>query len=422
MGKLFANRKFSLIISIILAVLLWLVVSMNADDTVKQTIYDVPVQLDYNASAYQSFGLDLIDDEPVMVDVTVEGPRSVVGGLTTDDFLVYPNVNAVTTGGIKTLRLVSTTVNNTVKYSITGLSQETVMLRFDRIISQKFKLQIDTTGIDVEDGYLLNSSYATPDELTVTGPSEEINMIDRVEVELPGMKESAALTESSVTEGVIHLLNENGEEVDSTLLTVDHDQVEVNIPILRRDEMQLKVQFFNVPRGFDVNTLNCTLDHDSINVAVPTSQGTDAESYVVGYIDFSTMDYHGSMDFDVELPDDYINLDNIQTVTASFDTADYQTKLVPVSNIQAVNVPEDMKIQVETQTIYNVLLVGPSESIKLLDELEEEGVLDEYVIAQVDAGKVGIQSGEQLMSVQILLPSLSDVFASGAYKVYISVG
>lgn len=421
LGKLLDNRKFYLVFSIVMAVLYWLILSLADDSNIEQTIYDVPVQLDYNASVYQSLGLEIIGDEPVTVDVTVEGPRNAVGGLTADDFLVYPNVNSVATSGTKELRLVYSTVNTTAKYTITKLSQYTVTLRFDTMVTQKFPVQIDVSGIQVEEGYLLSASNAVPAEVSVTGPSEEIAQIAQARALLTGMNDTEKLSESKLTQGEIQLLNADGEEVDRTLLTLDTDRVEVTVPILRKAEQPLKIQFINVPQGFDVSSLNCELDHNTINVAVPTAYGTELDDYVVGYIDFSTLDYQGSYTFQVELPTDYINLDNIQNVTASFNIPDYETKLVTVSNIRVINTPVGTKLNVLTQKIYNVLLIGPPDSIELLDTLENEGVLNDYIVAQIDASKGGILSGQQTAEVQILLPSISDVFASGSYTAVIGV-
>ncbi|MEG1932917.1 MAG: hypothetical protein RR075_07380, partial [Pygmaiobacter sp.] len=60
-SRLFDNKQFNVVVSILVAVLAWLLVSLyvNTEDT--STIEDVPVKLDYSASAYQSMGLSIVD-------------------------------------------------------------------------------------------------------------------------------------------------------------------------------------------------------------------------------------------------------------------------------------------------------------------------------------------------------------------------
>ena len=52
LSRLLDSRKFYLTLSILLAVLYWLVLSMADDSDIEKTIYNVPVQMDYNASVY----------------------------------------------------------------------------------------------------------------------------------------------------------------------------------------------------------------------------------------------------------------------------------------------------------------------------------------------------------------------------------
>ena len=53
---LFENNQFNVVISIVIAVIAWLIISMYIKPQTTNTITDIPVKLDYNASAYQSMG------------------------------------------------------------------------------------------------------------------------------------------------------------------------------------------------------------------------------------------------------------------------------------------------------------------------------------------------------------------------------
>ncbi len=427
LSRLFDNKKFYLVLSVLVAVLYWLVLSMADDSDIETTIRDVPVQLDYNASVYQSFGLEIIDPQPVLVDVTVSGSRTDLDGLTADDFLIYPNVNSVTTGGNKKLRLVYGTVNSNAKYSITRLSQETIDLRFDQIITKQFAVQLDS-AVMVEDGHMLDSLVASPEQISVTGPSEEVSAIDRIWVTMPDLEYAGRLDEAVITRGEVHLLDDEGREItdENKLLELDSDRVEVNINILRRIEQPLKVQFTNVPRGFDTSTLGVTTDLETVPMAVPTSYDPtmDGEIYPL-YINFYELQTQGSYKDDYSLglsaPEGCRLMDNIQQVTVSFNTQDYVQKKVQVTDIRVTNAPEGKNVTAVTEALYNVILVGPADAIEQLNDLEDEKVLQEYIVAQMDASKISIQSGQVLVPVQIMVPSINSVFAVGSYTVLANV-
>ncbi len=423
LAKLLEDRRFYMAISLILALMYWMVLSMADDSTIEKTFYSVPVQLDYNSSVYKGFGLDIIGDERITVDVTVAGPRNQLNELTADDFLIYPNVNSVTSGGVKELRLIYTTVNATAQYSIRRLSQDTIRLRFDTIVTERFPVQIDSSSVRVADGYLLDTITASPAEVTVTGPSEDVAQIRRAVATLTAMEGAGDIWETKLTRGIVQLLDGEGQPVDRTELTLDVESVGVTIPLLQRTELALKVNFMNVPQGFNVDSLGCKLDHETIHVAVPSNFNGDLE-YVVGHIDLGAdnFDIRQLQSFALQLPSGYTNLDNVSIVTASFDTQDYVSKLVTVSDIRVINAPAGKEITALTENIYNVELIGPPETIAMLDSLEDEDMLSEYIVAQVDASSVSINRGQTTIGVEILLPSMGDVLAVGDYTVVINVG
>ena len=97
--KLFLDSKyFTMFLSFFMAVAICIVVVTFFSTEARTTIKDVPIDIDYNSS-YLSLDLEIIDQSIETVDVTVSGPRDVVGSLTKDDVIVYPNINSVKMAG-----------------------------------------------------------------------------------------------------------------------------------------------------------------------------------------------------------------------------------------------------------------------------------------------------------------------------------
>ena len=75
-GRLFDNSQFTVIISILIAVFGWLVVSLVIEPNTQDKVTGIPVDLDYNAQTLQSMGLDVVSEEETpRVSVRVEGCR-----------------------------------------------------------------------------------------------------------------------------------------------------------------------------------------------------------------------------------------------------------------------------------------------------------------------------------------------------------
>ena len=54
--KLFENSQFNVVLSIIIAVLAWLIVSMYVKPETEGTVSNIPVKLDYSAQPLQPWG------------------------------------------------------------------------------------------------------------------------------------------------------------------------------------------------------------------------------------------------------------------------------------------------------------------------------------------------------------------------------
>ncbi|MDD3429046.1 MAG: hypothetical protein PHG02_03430, partial [Oscillospiraceae bacterium] len=133
----------------------------------------------------------------------------------------------------------------------------------------------------------------------------------------------------------------------------------------------------------------------------------------LGYIDLQAFEVGEEYPFEVMLPAKFINTDNIISVTATIDAKNLSTKVVTVSDIRVINVPQNYDVSVETQKIYNVTLVGPEAE---LDELQANNV-----IAQMDANNITFAKGQQNAPVNIIVPSSNNIFASGSYTALINI-
>ncbi|MDO5602721.1 MAG: CdaR family protein, partial [Oscillospiraceae bacterium] len=235
--KLFENKKFSLVLSIIVAVLAWLVVSMSDESNTTKTIYGVPVDFTYNASTYRNAGLDIINQTEVKVDLEIRGPAKDIGRLTAKDFVVYPNVNSVVSAGTKELDLVYQTARKNVSYQVIDCSQTTVSVQFDEVVTQKFMVEPVLEEVKVKEGYIQSSAYTAPAEISITGPKTALSKIAKVQAHL--QQDLGELSESRIAPADIALYNREGIELDMTPFTIDTKTVDVTISVLKRAELKL---------------------------------------------------------------------------------------------------------------------------------------------------------------------------------------
>ena len=117
------------------------------------------------------------------VQVQADGNGTLIGKLSSSDIMVYPVYNGVQGAGKTTLRLearITNTDYTNVGIKLTVLSPQTVDVVFDTVGEKTLPVTTDTSGITIADGFTLNRIATTPTEVTLTGPTSELDKISEV--------------------------------------------------------------------------------------------------------------------------------------------------------------------------------------------------------------------------------------------------
>ena len=93
------NQRTRLALAILLSIFCWVMVTMVVQPNTTQYFSSVPVNFTYDSSKYTSQGLSIVNDPEYSVSLKVYGNGSVIGGLTRDDFVVYPDYSSVKASG-----------------------------------------------------------------------------------------------------------------------------------------------------------------------------------------------------------------------------------------------------------------------------------------------------------------------------------
>ena len=76
--KILNSRLFNMFLSLVIAVVAWVIVVTTVYPEGEQVIKSVPVNFQYNSSAYTASGLDIVSAPAMTVDIRVRGKRSYI--------------------------------------------------------------------------------------------------------------------------------------------------------------------------------------------------------------------------------------------------------------------------------------------------------------------------------------------------------
>ena len=212
MGGKLTNNLGLKILSVLFAILLWLVV-VNVDDPVKTETYrGIRVSM-LNENAITSMGkVYKIEDDSDLISVTVSAKRSVHKRLSSADFIATAEMEKdIQFGNLVAINVSCT--NRDVETENIRKSWNNVKVSIEDSATEEFNVVVKQKGTPGS-GYMVGEMVPEQRVIAVTGPASIISRIKRIEAEVD-------VTGRSADDTVIcnlTVLNSDGDPLDTTYL------------------------------------------------------------------------------------------------------------------------------------------------------------------------------------------------------------
>ncbi len=256
------------IVSLIIAILLWVVVVNITDPVIPQTIRNVPVRF-LNETLIESQGktIRVLDGTDVVSSVTVKAPRSVLQemGNTSDYFVATADFSKLSADG-SFVPIEFTTTKYSDKVESIRSNSDKLLVEIENRKTVTLPIHYTTSG-EIADGYILGKVTLGQNQIRVSGPESVIASIGKasVDVQLTGF------TEDISTLSDIVFYDEDGEVISDHELTLNMDSVRVNVEILATKRVPIYYATIGSPaEGYALTgTIDC--DPDTVVIAGTTA-------------------------------------------------------------------------------------------------------------------------------------------------------
>lgn len=232
-NKILNNFALKLL-SVVCAIVLWLVVINISDYAITVEIDDIPVT-QLNGDVLEE--LDKIYDvaKGDTVDIIVKGRRSVVSKLSASDFIATADLSSMSV--TNTVQIFVTSKDKSLADEITiTCIDNTMVLNLEEKVSLQFPVKIRQEGTPKE-GFAVGETYAAPNIITVEGPKSAVDKITDVEITVNVTNKSGNFEGS----GKIVLYDAYGEPISNDKITVSQDVVNVNVNVYPVKSVEIKV-------------------------------------------------------------------------------------------------------------------------------------------------------------------------------------
>ncbi len=397
------------IISFLLAVIVWAVVSISIYPSIDRTIVNVPVEIDLDGSYAQATSLEVTGLSDKTVTVSIQGQRGKIGELSAEDLVATVDISTVMVAKTYSLGMDVKAVSGDKSFTITSITPSTVDVTFDKIVSKEFPLEAKTEGLKLETGYTAGDPVVVPETVTATGPQNIINSITRAVVNVN--INSVLSSTHEFTSNEIILYNDNAViSNEDNVITFDRSSYQVQIPVFVRQTLPLDVNIINAPENLDLDYFRSLLKFsaEEIDIAAPNDKVKEMESLIIGNINMREVDVGSVFEFSTEnfLPAEYENLSLTDTVTVTCSSEGLTRRPIALQarNIQYINKPANFEFST-TASGLSLVFVG--------DETQLAELSSADITAQIDLIDFDKQEGEHKMAVDIVISSYNRVWCIG---------
>lgn len=383
--KLIYNDKYLIIISIILAVIIWIVTSMNLSPETSKTI-TVPVTVDFSDSAAEQLGIKCFGDDKVDVDVTISCKKYLAKDIKADDLNVSLQTNVVTSSGNYDVPIKVDTAENA-DFKVTGFYPTVYKGYFD--VEDEKTMNVDvkfSKNNFIEEGYTMGQPLLSESTVTVKGPRSYVSQVASVSAIINVENKLKTTTSMDL---LATAFDSNGSKVNYVSVETGGENLTVTIPVLKEMELDVAVNFAGKPSRININDFNVSYSVSRVNAGV--LEDANITKATIGSIDFSKLRAgENKFTFNVESLDGFVILDNIKEIEVTVNVpSDYTAKKVSVNsdNIKIINVPEGYDASVVGISAGEVTAVGRENILEGITSANVSLVVD---LSGMDADKINV--------------------------------
>lgn len=419
-------NKFTLkVLSLIIAILIWLLVRNVDDPIVVRTFYEIPVSIENASYLAENLEIPLLVDGKDTVKVRVKGARSVVSKLKKEDIKAVADMTQIISKD-------TTPIMVPVEVTGTGISDSDITVRprniqvdIEKQKSVEKTIAVSTGDTQPDKDYEIGNLKANPEKVTISGPETIINIIDKVValIDVTGRKESNIEIKSQ-----LKIYDKNLDELSPKQLEylnikeISDNTIRIQAQFWKvKQNVKIKAEYSGEPkRGYEVDSINLVPDTISVAGTDEALKKLEQEGNTLEipgkYIDVTdkTGDFEQNIDLSELLPEDLklvrdLNSSVIATVKIlPYNSRDYE---VSVTQIEADNKAEDLD------------LVFQDEQITIRAKAKEQD-LDSLSAAniQVQIDLSGYGEGEYEVPVTVTLPGGYELVESIKVKVKLVPG
>ncbi len=358
MKRLIMNNLPMKILSVLIAIAIWLLVANTNDPVITKKFTDIPVSI-INDDVLEDEGYAYEVTDGQTVSISVKGKSSILSGMTSSNFEATADFSKLSVVDAVPIDITASRYQNQLEITIT--STNTMKIKKDEVVEVNVPVNIDTTG-DVADGYAVGKITGTPNLVKIKGPKNLVDDIKEIRTEVS----IEDLSRNTTTTATPKVYDDDGNEVDTSQLTMGTSQIAIMIELWKTKEIDVNIGYDGtVADGYILTSF----DYEPKKITVAASEDELDELTEINLDDIDLSGKTSSYEEDIEitqdlLPGNAILADSTTSVKIKAEIEELTTRTFTFSKASIkVKNNNGYTVTFDDTSKYTVKVEGPSSVI-----------------------------------------------------------
>lgn len=253
MKKLLASDGALKIISVLIAIGIWVYIALVMNPAIEVTVRDLPIQF-IGGESLNSRGLEVISESATTVTVKIKGSRKKMGNNDMKTIIAKADISSITETGETNIPI--EIVIPFENQGVSSQSEYSVNVKVEKSAEKTLDIEVSTIGTLAPD-YMPGDIVCDPKKVTLSGPKSAVDKISKAEAVLNYNNEDVDID----TSAQIVFYGADNKEIsmlDALMgrISISVDNVNIHCPVLKMHKAEVKAEFGRqeLPENFSYKT------------------------------------------------------------------------------------------------------------------------------------------------------------------------
>lgn len=401
------SKVVRIVISILVAIAMWLYVDLERAPERTMTIRDIPVEFSGENTTLADKNLMLLSGYDTTIDLKIRGPKRELVKMNRDNVRVIASTSSIDSVGVHqldwTVSFPDGVVRTNVSVEKASLSQITVTV--GELYTKEVPVECQVVG-EVAEGYFTGDVVLDPEVLTLRAQRDDLLNVScaKLTVDISGATRSVVQTVD------VQLYDYDGNPVENSNIRTNTSLIQAKVPVLTTREVELAVEFSGVP-GAAMNSIKCDITPKTVRLNGEADVLDSIDKLVLATLHVDDLELHQQNSYVVTPPDGTWLVNGNEVATADITLEGIDEKSLTATSIEFDKLPSGL-YAIAPDGGLTVRLWGLSEEI--------EAVTAENLRVIADMSAVTGQ-GTVTVPVTVTISGFNDVTVRGTYELTVTV-